>query len=495
MPRIARYAARLNCRHRFGAIGWAAWLLAITFQGSLEAAPPNILVILADDMGYGDLGCMGSRKLQTPHLDRLASSGVLCTQAYVASAVCSPSRAGLLTGRDPRRFGYEGNLNKNASSYAARPDLLGLPVGEFTLGDHLRPAGYSTALIGKWHQGTGPEFHPQRRGFDYFCGMLGGSHSYFPDPEQNRLERNAAPLREFSSPYLTDFFTDEALAWLAARQRDSRQPWFLFLSYNAPHGPMHARDEDLSQFSDIQDQKRRIYAAMMFALDRGVGRVVDFLETSGSRDNTLIVFFSDNGGATGNASWNGRLAGVKGCLLEGGVRVPMIWSWPRKLPAGTRYEGVVSSLDLVPTLTAAAGIKPLPLSPPRAHEDRNNRRRMVAHVGEYDGMDVVPSLAGEVPPPERRLFWRLQGQAAILNGQDKLIRLAHRPAQMFRPATDPGEQRDLALTQTSRYRELYRQLGEWENMLPTVPLWDSSPYWWGQSATHYDQWQPRGEPQ
>ena len=197
-----------------------------------SAASPNILIILADDMGYGDMGCMGSKRLKTPHLDALAASGVLCSQAYVASPVCSPSRAGLITGRDPRRFGYEGNLNQSVANYATRPELLGLPPGEHTLGDHLRSSGYNTALIGKWHLGKGDAFHPNQRGFDHFCGMLGGSHGYFPKLDKNQLERNGQPLREFSNPYLTDFFTDEALGWLGSRTK----PWFLFLSYNAPHG-------------------------------------------------------------------------------------------------------------------------------------------------------------------------------------------------------------------------------------------------------------------
>ena len=157
-------------------------LLGLVWTAAVPAAQPNILIILADDMGYGDLGCMGSEHLRTPNMDALAKSGVLCTQAYVASSVCSPSRAGLLTGRDPRRFGYEGNLNQSSANYATRPELLGLPPGEWTLADHLRAAGYATSLIGKWHQGTGPGFHPQERGFDYFCGMLGGGHTYFPDP-------------------------------------------------------------------------------------------------------------------------------------------------------------------------------------------------------------------------------------------------------------------------------------------------------------------------
>jgi arylsulfatase A-like enzyme len=455
------------------------------------ASRPNLLVILADDMGYGDMGFMGSTELRTPHLDDLAKSGVFCSQGYVASAVCSPSRAGLMTGRDPRRFGYEGNLNKGAANYATRPELLGLPPGEHTLADHLKQAGYATALIGKWHLGDEAEFHPMRRGFDYFCGMVGGSHGYFPSPDKNALERNGEALREFSNPYLTDFFTDEGIGWMT-RQGD--KPWFLFMSYNAPHGPLQATDEDVARFGHIADKRRRTYAAMMFALDRGVGRIRRRLAETGMLEKTLVVFFSDNGGATSNASWNGPLSGVKGNLREGGVRVPMFWSWPGTLPAGRRYDQPASSLDLLPTFLHVAGTGPLTLRKPLGHEDRRNFARGVKTYGAYDGVNLLPYLKGELKPAKRTLFWRLQGQAAVRDGNEKLIRLSHRPAQLFRPATDVAEAGDLATGEPERFKALFRQLADWEASLPTVPLWGSSPVWIGESARHHDEYFPRPEP-
>lgn len=477
---------------------FALTTLAYLGSYSASASQPNLLIILADDMGYGDLGCMGSQQLRTPHLDALASSGVLCPQAYVASSVCSPSRAGLLTGRDPRRFGYEGNLNASPANYATRPELLGLPPGEHTLADHLRAASYASAIVGKWHQGVGDGFHPQQRGFDYFCGMLGGSHGYFPlrDARNNSIERNGQPVVDFSSPYLTDFFTDEAIDWIDQTTDGSRdKPWFLYLSYNAPHAPMQATEQDLARFTHIKDPKRRIYAAMMLALDRGVGRIVAHLRDTDQLENTLIVFFSDNGGANGNASWNGPLSGVKGTLREGGVRVPMIWSWPEKLPADRTYTGVVSSLDLLPTFMAAAGSEPLPLAEPRSHEDMNNRKKAVKLYGAYDGINLLPLLTGDQPPVDRTLFWRLQGQAALLDCDDKLIRLSHRPAQLFQPSHDLGEQSDLSTTNSVRFRELFQKLGDWESNLPTVPLWDSSPFWNSESARHYDRIGVQSEPE
>ncbi|EMI16898.1 arylsulfatase B [Rhodopirellula maiorica SM1] len=311
-PRLRSFYAVLVAFATFSAVS----------HGGVTAASderPNLLIVLADDMGYGDLGYNGSQHLLTPHLDSLAKSGVFCRQAYVTSSVCSPSRAGLLTGRDPRRFGYESNLNQSAAAYGTRPELLGLPPSELTLGDQLRSAGYATALIGKWHLGSHEVHHPNARGFDHFCGMLVGSHHYFPTPEKHQLQRNGEPLREFSSPYLTDFFTDEALGWIKTQDESTEsKPWMLMLSYNAPHTPMQATDQDLAKFAHIRDPKRRTYAAMMYALDRGVGRVRSYLKESGQLDDTLIVFFSDNGGATNNASWNGPFSGVKGCLREGG---------------------------------------------------------------------------------------------------------------------------------------------------------------------------------
>lgn len=493
---IRRFAPDRLSIHLVGTV-----VVLITTQvisnASLQAASserPNILLILSDDMGYGDLGVTGTRQLQTPRLDALAQSGVFCDQAYVASPVCSPSRAGLITGRDPRRFGYEGNLNQGASNYATRPELLGLPPSEHTLADQLKPAGYATSLIGKWHLGTGDGFHPQQRGFDYFCGMLGGSHGYFPDPKKNKLERNGEPLTEFSSPYLTDFFTDEAINWISTQEADDERPWFMYLSYNAPHGPLQATEEDLQKFDHIQDRKRRIYAAMMFALDRGIGRVVQHLKESGELDNTLICFFSDNGGPPGNGSWNGPFSGSKGCLREGGVRIPMIWSWPAKLPANSRYAGVVSALDLLPTFLASADREPLNLSPPLSHIDKNNQGKAIEKYGAYDGINLLPLLTGKQPAVRRTLFWRLQGQKAILDGDDKLISLSHRLPQLFQPQSDLGETQDLIQSDRTRAEELFQMLGQWESLLSTVPLWGSSPYWNRESARQYDQLPARPEP-
>ncbi len=474
-----------------------ALVLGLTLIGAEIEAKPNLLLILADDMGYGDMEITGTKHLKTPQLTRLAEEGIFCSQAYVPSSVCSPSRAGILTGRDPRRFGYQANLNKAPSSYHTQPELLGLAPGEHTLADHLGAAGYESALIGKWHLGKGESFHPLKRGFDYFCGMLGGSHGYFPTPGKNSLERNRKEIAEFSSAYLTDFFTDEGIRWIKDQEK-AEQPWFAFLSYNAPHTPMQATEEDLALFSHIENQKRRTYAAMMYNLDRNIGRLLDSLEELKVRDDTLIVFFSDNGGATSNSAWNGALSGAKGTLREGGVRIPMIWSWISNLPEGTELAAPVSALDILPTFLAAAKAEPLALSSALPHEDKRNQEKSVKAYGAYDGIDLLPALAENTERISelnlRVLHWRLQGQTAILAGDRKLIRLAHRPAQLFAPSSDPGEASDLSISEPEKLMDLYQQMATWESLLPTIPLWGSSPTWSAESAKHYDNLPPSTEP-
>ena len=459
-------------------------LLILCAVLSPAAERPNILMILADDMGYGDLGCMGSTTIKTPHIDALAARGILCTQGYVPSSVCSPSRAGILTGRDPRRFGYQSNLNMSGDRYATRHDLQGLPVSEHTLGDHLKAAGYATALIGKWHQGLSAPFHPNRRGFDHFWGMLNGGHDYFPTLEKNNLPENGKAITKLSSPYITDVFTDESIAWLSTQKPG--EPWFLFASYNAPHTPMQATQEDLARYAHIVDRKRRTYAAMMHALDRGVGRLVAHLEESGQLENTLIVFFSDNGGATNNGSWNGPLRGKKGSLREGGIRVPFVFSWPGVLPKEITFTKPISALDLLPTFMAAAQAQPLPLEKPLPHEDLKNRRSSEKLYGKYEGQNLLARFLTKDDDPERLLFWRLQGQSAILRDGYKLVKLSHRPAQLFKPGSDPGEEDDLATKDPKKLYELFGLLGQWEASLATVPLWGESPRWSADTSKIYD---------
>ncbi len=452
-----------------------------------EASAPNILLIIADDMGYGDLGCTGTAVIQTPHLDALAADGRLCTQAYVTSSVCAPSRAGLLTGRYPSRIGFEANLNRWSENTPTRREFYGLHPSEATLADHLRHNGYRTFAVGKWHLGYEDEHYPTARGFDHFTGMRGGSHGYFLNRVRNAIERDGEPVAEFSSAYATDYFTDEAIRYIADSSLTPGGPWFLYLAYNAPHTPMQATDDDLAHYQHVRNEKRRTYCAMVHALDRGVGRIVEHLKQTGQYDNTLIVFFSDNGGPRRtNASWNGPFSGSKGNLREGGIRVPMIVCWPDRVPAGEPYAGVVSTLDLLPTLLAACGGQTLELTDGSGD---NARPRT------YDGINILDALAANQPTPDRYLFWRLQGQTAVLvNGEDKLIRLAHRPAQLFRLPDDLGEQQDRSGDDPDAVADLFRVIHDWERAMPTYPHFNTSPYWRGQSANNYDEYTPAQEP-
>ena len=243
---------------RFRLLSFHLLVLALVLATSLASAKPNLLIILADDMGYGDLGCYGSKQIETPVLDGLAAGGVRCTDGYVSGNVCAPSRAGLLTGRYQQRFGFEHNLNRNFPTF---PERLGIPRGQKTIADHLKGAGYRTGIVGKWHVGDSiPEMLPNARGFDFFFGMHSGSHNYFPTPEKHQLMRNRQKVKEIRMPYLTDWFTAEAIDFMRDGDRPA-DPWFLFLSYNTPHTPMQAKgrtsgDSRISRTSGAAHMRR-----------------------------------------------------------------------------------------------------------------------------------------------------------------------------------------------------------------------------------------------
>jgi arylsulfatase A-like enzyme len=295
--------------------------------GAAEAArKPNILLIVSDDQGYADLGVQGCKDVPTPNLDALANAGIRCTNGYVSGPYCSPTRAGLMTGRYQTRFGHEFNPGaKNANS--------GLPLTETTLADRLKAAGYKTGLVGKWHLGDEPKFHPQKRGFDEFFGFLGGAHSYFPAKGPDVL-RGTETAHE--KEYLTDALAREAVAFI---DRHKAEPFFLYLAFNAVHTPMHATDSRLAKFDGIKDQQRRTYAAMLMAMDEAIGKVMEKVRAEKMEEDTLIGFISDNGGPTMqgttiNGSINTPLRGSKRTTLEGGIRVPFFVAWKGHLPAG-----------------------------------------------------------------------------------------------------------------------------------------------------------------
>lgn len=452
----------------------AASLLASAASLLAAAAPtqPNVLLIVADDLGYNDVGFQGGRDIPTPQLDRLAASGVRCTNGYVSYPVCSPSRAGFITGRYQQRFGHEFNPRWQSED--------GLPLSQPTMADALRAAGYTTGIVGKWHLGSRPLHHPNRRGFDEFYGFLGGGHRYLPgshvDVEVGAGKKagttpdaeHAGPMLRNASeepepPELTTRLGEEARSFVERHGRGPK-PWFLYLAFNAPHTPLQARADMLKKFASITDERRRTYAAMVATVDEAVGRVLDALDASGQRQRTLVFFFSDNGGPmtkrNANASHNGILRGQKGDVFEGGIRVPFLVSWPGRLPAGGSYDQPVIALDVLPTALAAAGAKRDPGLPP------------------LDGVDLLPFLTGSnQAAPHARLFWRMDAGAAfaVREGKWKWFRTYENAPQLYDLSTDPGERNDLAGKHPDIAARLAGAAAEWNRGLAT-PVWVNNPF-------------------
>ncbi|MGQ0636069.1 MAG: sulfatase-like hydrolase/transferase [Planctomycetaceae bacterium] len=440
-----------------------------TAAGGIETEkqprPLNIVIILADDLGYADLGCHGCRDIPTPNIDALAQSGARCTNAYSAAPVGGPSRAALLTGRYPQRFGYEFNPPRDAAVH------YGLPLSESTLADRLAQAGYATGLVGKWQQGSDARYHPLRRGFGEFFGFLGGAHYYLTSAPSARgvadstpwppaILRGNEPVAE--KQHLTDAFTREAVAFI---DRNQKKPFFLLLAYNAPHAPLDASDKHLERVIGWTsgDHRRRVYAAMIAAVDDGVGAVMKKLQAAGIDNETLVFFLGDNGGITGylSPSSNHPLSGTKTELLEGGIRVPFLVRSPGRIPAGLVYELPVSLLDVAPTALAAARISALP--------DRT-----------IDGVDLFPALSGRsAVAPHSRLYWRYGTQNAIREGRYKLLQLGDEPAQLYDLLTDQGETHDLSGDHSELVERLRADWRKWNAEL-VPPAWNkplSVPWW------------------
>lgn len=435
-------------------------LFASPAQTAPEMARPNILVILADDLGYADLGVQGSKDIPTPNIDSLAHHGVRCTEGYVSSPMCSPSRAGLITGRSQSRFGHE--INWEPDWPADPKDPRGLPLTEKTFADHLKAAGYHTGVVGKWHLGEAPPYHPNRRGFDEFFGFIGGGHNYFcgayrNTPPQNYynspLERNGVP-QPIAPAYLTTVLGDESASFI---HRNKEKPWLLYTAFNAPHTPLQATPELLERVKHIADEKRRTYAAMVAGLDDAVGGILKQLRDDGLEERTLIFFFSDNGGTTEeNTSSNTPLRGRKGQMWEGGIRVPFLTQWKGVLPAGKTYDRPVSSMDILPTALAAAGTPGLGGQP-------------------LDGVDLVPFLTGKKSgDPHEMLFWRMTGRniRAARDGSHKLVKQGEK-LNLFKLANDARESKDLDSKLPEVQLRLQKAYDEWAATLPKA-LWTVS---------------------
>jgi len=411
---------------------------------------PNIIVIISDDMGYADIGCHGCKDIPTPNIDSIAHKGIRFTNGYVSAPGCSPSRAGFMTGRYQQRFGHYHNPGPPPGGLR---DHVGLPLTEITIADMLKSAGYVTGLVGKWHMGLAPHFHPLKRGFNEFFGFLHGKHSYI-DPSLgsfNPIMRGTVPVNE--KQYLTDAFTREAISFI---KRHRTQPFFLLLAYNAPHAPMEVPKRYQNSFKHITNRTRRAYAGMLAAMDDGIGRVLAQLRTYGIEENTLVFFLNDNGGwGEGNRHYEGStntpLRGGKGSFYEGGIRVPFIVQWPRRLSGPRTYNHPVISLDILPTVAAVAGAK-LP-------QDRK-----------IDGVNLIPYLTGQTKePPHESLFWFAWGQYAIREGNWKLVNTGSH-TELFDLADDIAESHDLSAEQVDVAKFLAHAYESWNSQM-AQPLW------------------------
>ena len=448
---------------------------------------PNIIILIADDLGYGETGCQGNPQIPTPHIDSIARNGVRFTQGYVTASYCSASRAGLLTGRYQTRFGYEFNP-VGAENEDPR---VGLPVSEKTMAQALSDLGYATALFGKWHLGGSARYHPLRRGFQQFFGFLHEGHYFVPQPydgvttwlrrrtlpgggsgrwkstdgrlvlsthmghdepdydANNPIYRDGQPMVE--PKYLTDAITRESVEFI---DRHANRPFFLCVAYNAVHSPMQGADQYLQRFAHIDDIHRRIFAAMLANLDDSVGAILARLGKLGIKDNTLVIFLSDNGGPTKElTSSNAPLRDGKGSMYEGGLRVPFLIQWKERLGGGKVYDEPVISLDIFPTAMAAAG-----------SADKSER---------LDGVDLIPFLADKKPGrPHQHLYWRTGTRAALRSDDWKLVRNRRDKSnwELYDLKTDVSETADLAPTHGDRLRRMKEQ---WDAMNKTMaePLW------------------------
>ena len=454
------------------------WGLFFSCSGNHEprrdAQRPNLIVIMTDDMGWADVGFNGCKDIPTPNIDRIANEGARFAEGYVSFPVCGPSRAGLLTGRYQDRFGFTTNPSIDPTN-----PIAGLPVEEETIAQVLRKADYKSAIVGKWHMGTHPVFHPLERGFDYFFGFLSGGHNYFPDQlslqdlsevtkkwEWYRTKiienRNTVETKD----YLTDELSDAAVGFIE-KQSEANQHFMLYLAYNAPHTPLQATETYLSRFPDIKDKKRKTYAAMVSAVDDGVGRVLEAVEASGLDENTLIVFLSDNGGARNNASNNAPLRGAKSDLFEGGIRVPFAMRWKGTIPPAQTYEKPISSLDIMATIVARNEIE-------------------IAEERPLDGVDLLPFLTGEDQgTPHEYLFWRKweQNALAVRQGNYKLVANRKKddssPPVLYDLSFDLQEEMNIEKEETRMYDSLLSSWKSWnaqmkDRVFPTL----GGDVWW-----------------
>ncbi len=433
-------------------------VLAILIQWNSygqNSKKPNIIIILVDDMGYADVGFNGCKDIPTPNIDRIATNGVKFTNGYVTFSVCGPSRAGLLTGRYPQRFGYERN-----PQYRPHDPNMGLPKEEKTLAEALKQVGYTSGIIGKWHQGADISNHPLNRGFNEFFGHLGGGHRYFPEEltindsyavdndegvsYKTWIMRNHEPIQ--TNKYLTDEFSDEAVRFV---ERHQKKPFFLYLAYNAPHSPLQATQKYLDRFPNIANKKRKTYAAMVSGVDDGIGLLLDKLESLDLDKNTLVYFLSDNGGPEqSNGSDNGVLREGKSSIYEGGYRVPFALQWKGTVKSGV-YDNAISSLDIFATIAE--------LSKTPIKKDKP-----------LDGVNLIPYITGKnIGLPHETIYLRKfdEKSYSVRHKDLKLVLKKDGIPQLYNLTKDVGEQNDIAQQYPEEVKKIEAIRKEWDSQL------------------------------
>ncbi len=406
-----------------------------------EYPKPNVILIIADDLGYADLSIHGCKDIPTPNIDSIALNGVRFSNGYVTCSVCSPSRAGFITGKYQQRFGHEYNTSP------------GLPLNEVTIANMFKTTGYKTGIIGKWHLGGQTKHQPQKRGFDEFFGFHAGYKTYFPYNSKYKLYRGTTTINE--KEYLTDAFTREAVSFI---ERNKETKFFLYLSYKSVHAPLEAVEKYISRFPNISDKNRKNYAAVLTAMDDGVGTVLKTLQQNKIEDDTLIFFISDNGGPiseeTPNAWCNLPLRDGKVSLYEGGIRVPFFIQWNQVLPKGKVYDNPVISLDILPTSIESAG-------------------GTVPEQVDVDGVNLIPYLVNKTTDvPHEVLYWRFGGRHAVRKGDWKLVKLTPirggvSSSELFDLSKDVSETTNLVSQKPAIAKELDELLTKWESTLIT----------------------------
>ncbi|GMR05678.1 MAG: hypothetical protein BMS9Abin25_0253 [Gammaproteobacteria bacterium] len=438
-------------------------LLAVSALAATDT--PNVILLLSDDAGYADFGFQGDHRYVTPNLDQIAKNGVKFSNAYVTASVCAPSRAGLLTGRYQNRFGFEFNLYGMKQS-SLPVEKRGLALSESTLADLMQDAGYATGIIGKWGLGQHPLLHPQERGFKEFFGILGDKSAYSPG-KALQVVSNYKSVNPKSLSYLTDTFGDEAVEFI---ERHQDEPFFLYLSFTAPHAPLQGRSDYLKHYKNIFKTKRRaVNASMTQSMDENIGKVIAKLKHLGLYENTIIIFTNDNGGALNkNGSSNAPLRGGKGTVFEGGVRSPFLIQWPSTLSKNQIIDFPISTLDILPTIVSATGGE-------------------LASDKIYDGVNLIPYLKGEIQKkPHDALFWRVNWAAAVRKENWKLIRTPQNKYLLFDLLKDSSEATNLSSSKPAIVSSLKKDLDAWEKTL-APPLWVPHSMWKNRVSQKYEQ--------